>query len=225
MLGLPHQTVEEVLGSIRFAAELGAVHLSAYMLQLEEGTPYAARYTESDIDEETQRQIYLAAIAELERLGFHQYEISNFARPGFESRHNLKYWRCEEYLGVGPAAASCLGGRRFVFPRDIDAFLRAENPWSLCEDEGEAGSPEEPGRPWRCGSGRGWTAPPWKRPVRGMTPERCSSGQPSGDERALHRHRTHHHPHPRGLFGGGVAHSLPALGIIFICCLAVPTDS
>ena len=116
MLGLPHQTVEEVLGSIRFAAELGAVHLSAYMLQLEEGTPYAARYTESDIDEETQRQIYLAAIAELERLGFHQYEISNFARPGFESRHNLRYWR------------------------------------------------------------RGWTAPPWKRPVRGMTPERCSSG-------------------------------------------------
>lgn len=143
MLGLPHQTVEEVLGSIRFAAELGAVHLSAYMLQLEEGTPYAARYTESDIDEETQRQIYLTAIAELERLGFHQYEISNFARPGFESRHNLRYWRCEEYLGVGPAAASCLGGRRFVFPRDIDAFLRAENPWSLCEDEGEAGSPEE----------------------------------------------------------------------------------
>ena len=138
-----NQTVEEVLGSIRFAAELGAVHLSAYMLQLEEGTPYAARYTESDIDEETQRQIYLTAIAELERLGFHQYEISNFARPGFESRHNLRYWRCEEYLGVGPAAASCLGGRRFVFPRDIDAFLAAENPWSLCEDEGEAGSPEE----------------------------------------------------------------------------------
>ena len=143
MLGLPHQTVEEVLGSIRFAAQLGAVHLSAYMLQLEEGTPYAARYTESDIDEETQRQIYLSAIAELERLGYRQYEISNFARPGYESRHNLKYWRCEEYLGLGPAAASCFGGRRFAFPRDIDAFLSAKHPWSLCEDEGEAGSPEE----------------------------------------------------------------------------------
>ncbi len=143
MLGLPHQTVEEVLGSIRFAAQLGALHLSAYMLQLEEGTPYAARYTESDIDEETQRQIYLSAIAELERLGYRQYEISNFARPGYESRHNLKYWRCEEYLGLGPAAASCFGGRRFAFPRDIDAFLSAKHPWSLCEDEGEAGSPEE----------------------------------------------------------------------------------
>ena len=128
MLGLPHQTVEEVLGSIRFAAELGAVHLSAYMLQLEEGTPYAARYTESDIDEETQRQIYLAAIAELERLGFHQYEISNFARPGFESRHNLRYWRCEEYLGLGPGAHSFLEGRRFYYPRDLAGFLMGKPP-------------------------------------------------------------------------------------------------
>ena len=85
MLGLPHQTVEEVLGSIRFAAELGAVHLSAYMLQLEEGTPYAARYTESDIDEETQRQIYLAAIAELERLGFSAAE-----RQGIASENLLR---------------------------------------------------------------------------------------------------------------------------------------
>lgn len=122
MLGLPHQTVKEVLGSIRFAAELGAVHLSAYMLQLEEGTPYAARYTESDIDEETQRQIYLAAIAELERLGFHQYEISNFARPGFESRHNLRYWRCEEYLGVGRQRRPVWGDGGLSFPGTSTPF-------------------------------------------------------------------------------------------------------
>ena len=128
--------------------------------------------------EETQRQIYLAAIAELERLGFHQYEISNFARPGFESRHNLRYWRCEEYLGIGPAAASCLGGRRFVFPRDIDAFLAAENPWSLCEDEGEADrlALELKELNDQRKDMTQQTAPPWKRPVRGMTPERCSSG-------------------------------------------------
>ena len=143
MLGLPHQTPEEVLASVRFAVELGAVHLSAYMLQLEEGTPYAARYTEADIDEEIQRAIYLSTVAELERQGFEQYEISNFARPGYRSRHNLRYWQGGEYLGIGPAAASCLNGRRFVFPRDIDGFLKAENPWFLCTDEGEAGSPEE----------------------------------------------------------------------------------
>ena len=141
MLGLPHQTVEEVLRLIRFAAQLGAVHLSAYMLQLEEGTPYAARYTESDIDEETQRQIYLSAIAELERLGYRQYEISNFARPGYESRHNLKYWRCEEYLGLGPAAASCFGGRRFVFPGTSMPFSLQNTPGPSVRTRGKPTPP------------------------------------------------------------------------------------
>lgn len=143
MLGLPHQTVAEVLNTVAFCAGLDVQHISAYMLRLEEGTPFAARYTEEDIDEDTQREIYLAAAAELERLGYRQYEISNFARPGYASRHNLKYWRCQPYLGVGPAAASFLNGRRFVFPRDIDAFLAAKDPWQLPVDEGPGGDWEE----------------------------------------------------------------------------------
>lgn len=68
-----------------------------------------------------------------------QYEISNFAEPGYESRHNLKYWDCDEYLGIGPAAHSFIDGRRFFFPRDIESFI------AVCEptDDGEGGSFEE----------------------------------------------------------------------------------
>ncbi len=143
MLGLPHQTVAEVLATVEFCAGLEVQHISAYMLKLEEGTPFAARYTEADIDEEVQREIYLAAARRLEQLGYRQYEISNFAREGYTSRHNLKYWRCKEYLGIGPAAASFLNGRRFTFPRDIQSFLDAGDPWRLPEDEGAGGGWEE----------------------------------------------------------------------------------
>ena len=72
-----------------------------------------------------------------------QYEVSNFARPGFESRHNLKYWRCEQYLGLGPAAHSFWEGRRFYFPRDLAGFVAAQDPWALRVDDGPGGDLEE----------------------------------------------------------------------------------
>ena len=143
MLGLPRQSVQEVLDTVEFCARQQVQHLSAYMLKLEENTPFAARYTETDIDEEVQREIYLAAARRLEELGYAQYEISNFAQPGYASRHNLKYWNCQEYLGIGPAASSFLEGRRFTFPRDIEAFLSAANPWQLPVEEGPGGDWEE----------------------------------------------------------------------------------
>lgn len=65
--------------------------------------------------------------------------MSNFARPGFESRHNLKYWRCEQYLGLGPAAHSFWEGRRFYFPRDLAGFVAAQDPWALRVVDGPAG--------------------------------------------------------------------------------------
>jgi oxygen-independent coproporphyrinogen-3 oxidase len=67
------------------------------------------------------------------------YEISNFAFPGYESRHNLKYWRCEEYLGIGPAAHSFINGKRFFYPRDIASFINGNPP----VDDGEGGSEDE----------------------------------------------------------------------------------
>lgn len=68
-----------------------------------------------------------------------QYEISNFAEPGYESRHNLKYWDCDEYLGIGSAAHSFIDDRRFFFPRDIESFIAGCEP----TDDGEGGSFEE----------------------------------------------------------------------------------
>lgn len=143
MLGIPQQTVQNVETSIDFCAAAGVQHISAYLLKIEPGTPFAARYREEDFDPDLQADIYLRAVARLEELGYRQYEISNFARPGFESRHNLKYWLCEPYLGIGPSAHSYLDGRRFYFPRQVDAFTQAPHPFQLAVEDGEGGSLEE----------------------------------------------------------------------------------
>ena len=123
MLGLPGGSWETLKGSIAFAAGLGVEHISSYILKVEPGTPFAARGVQLPSDDDTADQ-YLFAVEELARRGYAQYEISNFARPGRESRHNLLYWRGEEYLGFGPGAHSFYGGRRFFYPRDLGAFLQ-----------------------------------------------------------------------------------------------------
>lgn len=76
-------------------------------------------------DEDAQADFYLKAVELLQRAGFRQYEISNFAKTGRESRHNLKYWMGREYLGFGPGAHSYFGGKRFSYPRDLDRYLRS----------------------------------------------------------------------------------------------------
>ena len=143
MLGLPGQGVEEGLFSAEFILGLAPEHISCYLLQLEEGTRYAARYREEELDEESQRAVYLAVCDRLEAAGYRQYEISNFARPGYESRHNLRYWTGAEYLGIGPSAAGYLRGERYSFPRDLEGFVTAADPWSLPMDEGPGGSEAE----------------------------------------------------------------------------------
>lgn len=144
MLGIPQQTAQSVEKSIGFCAETGITHISAYLLKIEEGTPFdrngvAARCP--DPDEQAER--YLQAVEALARHGFCQYEISNFAKPGFHSRHNCKYWLGAEYLGLGPAAHSLMAGQRFFFPRDLGSFLSAEDPLLLLQDDGSGGGPEE----------------------------------------------------------------------------------
>lgn len=124
MIGLEGQTAEEITYTAERLSELGAMHISAYLLKIEENTPFADRKMILP-DEDRTAELYLHTVHTLERLGFAQYEISNFARPGYESRHNLKYWRCEEYLGIGAAAHSYYGGKRFCTARDIDAFIAA----------------------------------------------------------------------------------------------------
>ena len=143
MLGIPYQTKESLAESIGFCASLGVSHLSAYLLKIEENTPLA----KSDLrflcaDDEKAAQLYLFACEELERLGYRQYEISNFARDGHRSRHNLKYWNQEEYLGLGPSAHSFMANRRFYFDRNFRDFLEKPFP-ELEREEGSGGDWEE----------------------------------------------------------------------------------
>lgn len=143
MIGVPYQTEESLRESVRFCASLGVTHISAYMLKIEEGTPLASselRFLCADDDKAS--ELYLAAVEELQKAGYEQYEISNFAKPGFESRHNLKYWLDKEYIGIGPSAHSFMGSRRFYFDRSIEKFLR-EPFGELEREESEGGGFEE----------------------------------------------------------------------------------
>lgn len=140
MLGIGGQTLDSVARSVEFCREMGVSHVSAYMLKIEEGTPFFDRRESLRLpDEDEVSEIYLFACDALEKAGFKQYEISNFARDGAFSRHNMKYWSCEEYLGVGPSAHSFIGGRRFYTPRDIEGFLRE----AQYVDDGPGGGREE----------------------------------------------------------------------------------
>ena len=122
--GLPHQTLEQWQDTLRTAAALEVEHLSCYGLKVEEGTPlYERRDTAALPDDDLQAEMYLWAVDYLEKHGYHQYEISNFARNGFESRHNLKYWQMLPYAGFGPGAHSDFGDVRFAYTRDLHSYL------------------------------------------------------------------------------------------------------
>ncbi len=135
MLGIPGQTAQSLADTIERLAALPICHISAYMLTLEPATPFGKSPPQDMADDEQMADLYALCRELCEKHGFEQYEISNFARPGFRCRHNLKYWHDEEYLGIGAAAHSFYGGRRFAVPRDIRAFVSAEfQPTELTDD-------------------------------------------------------------------------------------------
>ncbi|MCD8086070.1 MAG: radical SAM family heme chaperone HemW [Clostridiales bacterium] len=122
--GLPGQTMESWQESVEAVLALKPEHLSLYGLQVEKGTPlYRCRDSLDLADDDAQADRYLWAVNRLAQAGYDQYEISNFARPGRESRHNLKYWTMQEYVGFGPGAHSDFGGRRYSFLRDVNAYI------------------------------------------------------------------------------------------------------
>lgn len=123
MMGIPHQTKESLKESIDFCAYRDVTHISAYLLKIEENTPfYSKRELLNLPDEDTQADLYLFAVDYLSKLGYEQYEISNFARNNYESRHNTLYWQCGEYIGIGPSAHSFYKGNRFFYERNINSF-------------------------------------------------------------------------------------------------------
>lgn len=138
MYGLPGQTKEAWQRTLETVLQLQPDHLSCYALKVEENTPlWNYREYAGLPDDDTQADMYLAAVEALGKADFEQYEISNFARPGRACRHNLKYWTGGEYLGFGPSAASDFAGKRFTIKRDlagyIDGVLKKGEILSECE--------------------------------------------------------------------------------------------
>ena len=129
MFGIPGQREEVWMDSVKECISLSPEHISLYSLQLEEGTPLYRQVCEQKLmaptDEETDRRMYHEALTEMKRAGYMQYEISNTARAGFESRHNLRYWSYKEYLGFGPGASSFIEGLRYTNLSDMKAYAEA----------------------------------------------------------------------------------------------------
>jgi oxygen-independent coproporphyrinogen-3 oxidase len=126
--GVPGQSPESWRETLRRACELRPQHISCYALSFEPGTEMMRDLKTGrvkEVDEDLQRRMYDLAVEALAAAGFEQYELSNFAKPGFRSRHNGVYWRNEPYVGIGPAAASYLDGRRSRNVPDLQAYLRA----------------------------------------------------------------------------------------------------
>lgn len=124
MYALPGQEIGDMLSSVEELTRLPVTHLSVYGLKIEKNTPFGRDETLVLPEEEQQCQMYFRTVELLLKKGFWQYEISNFSKKGYESRHNLKYWTRSEYLGFGPAAHSFLGSTRFFFPADLQRYIR-----------------------------------------------------------------------------------------------------
>ena len=124
MFGLPNQTLTGWRGTLENVLRLKPEHMSCYALKVEPNTPlWEYRDCANLPNDDVQADMYLAASEILQDHGYEHYEISNFARPGFRSRHNLKYWTGGEYLGFGPCAASDFAGKRFTIEPDLRAYV------------------------------------------------------------------------------------------------------
>jgi oxygen-independent coproporphyrinogen-3 oxidase len=123
ILGLPGQDWQSLMVTLETLIALDIQHLSIYCLSIEPHTPLALKPVPGMPTEDGQAELFENAAALMRNRGFSHYEISNFALPGYECLHNLNYWRGGEYLGLGPAAASHLNGKRFKNKADLDAYL------------------------------------------------------------------------------------------------------
>ena len=146
MFALPNQTMADWQETVRNIVALHPEHISAYSLILEEGTPFFDKYEKGELEpaaEELDREMYHWAVDYLAKMGYGQYEISNFAKKGRQSRHNRIYWQAEEYLGMGLGAHSYMDGERFHNRYDLQEYIRADGDISLLEEEVEVITEED----------------------------------------------------------------------------------
>ncbi|MBU5348804.1 radical SAM family heme chaperone HemW [Paenibacillus lautus] len=130
MFGLPNQTLDMLAESVNKALELGLPHYSIYSLKVEENTLFHTMYQRNQLplpDEEDELNMYLLLMERMQAAGYKQYEISNFAKPGFESRHNMTYWRNEDYYGLGAGAHGYIGRQRHVNIKGVNPYNEAAN--------------------------------------------------------------------------------------------------
>ncbi|MBQ8781885.1 MAG: radical SAM family heme chaperone HemW [Oscillospiraceae bacterium] len=144
MLCTSGQTMASLKKTTEEMCALPLTHISAYLLKIEPDTPFGRNDDIYDFlpDEDETAEMYLFTVRELKKHGFEQYEISNFAKKGHEAVHNTKYWRCEEYYGIGPSAHSYLNGVRKACPKNLSDFISAKTQPELITDE-NAGTSEE----------------------------------------------------------------------------------
>lgn len=140
MIGIPNQDSKSLTNSLEFCVEQKIPHVSCYILKVEENTPYFyMKDTIPFLNDDEQSDLYELMCEKLKKSGYNHYEISNFCLENYQSKHNLKYWQCKEYLGIGPSAHSFIDGERFYYKNSINDFL------SGCEivKDGNGGSIEE----------------------------------------------------------------------------------
>ena len=140
MIALPNSNISTLKNDIDFILSLEPRHISSYILKIEQNTVFSKKYDTLGLpDDDQAAEQYLFMCDTLEQNGYNHYEISNFAKEQYESKHNTKYWIGEDYLGIGPAAHSCLEGKRFYYPRDLKGFIK--NPQII--EDGTSGEREE----------------------------------------------------------------------------------
>ncbi len=126
MIALPNQSAESLKNSIDVLTNLPIQHISAYILKIENNTPFDCNEVKNMMpDEDTTADLYIYMTELLKQNNFIQYEVSNFAKSGFESRHNCRYWKCLDYLGIGPSAHSCYKGKRFAVKPNLQEFINS----------------------------------------------------------------------------------------------------
>ena len=129
MIGLPNSTTATLKNSIDFIISQNPNQISAYILKVEDGTPLCSMPVVKNIpNDDLIADQYLFMCESLENAGYTHYEISNFAKSGFEGKHNINYWKCGEYLGFGPSAHSFYGGERFFYTADLQEYLNGSVP-------------------------------------------------------------------------------------------------
>ena len=125
MLGLKNQTKEDIRKTIELAHACGSKHISMYALTVEDGTPIYTDYLNGELpDSDEVAEMYEYGAGLLKEKGYERYEVSNFAVPGYESKHNLNYWKRGEYIGFGVSASSFMRGKRFTNTFDLDEYMK-----------------------------------------------------------------------------------------------------